>query len=300
MKNLFLFSIITLLLISCHKREKDKKECNGVFIGITNWSHRSSTLATYSTSTGEFISQYGPTFEFWGLFLAKTYNSTTKDYYLLENDDGLLLHKCNLASESRERYEYNGAAGGGKDILLVSNTSGKLYLLVISNLQHRFVELQLIKDAIPYCMEREFYTIGTLKAVTSPFINESTGFIYFMYGLELRKVDPATGISATVITYSDVQPAELYYNTLDKMVYGIDKKSTPYNFIKLNPENGVVTKLSQLQLIDTNYSIYHTYDPCKNLYILSNLKTHFISPQNGQTVKEMNNMSFDDKPYFEK
>lgn len=303
MKKLLVFSILTLLITSCHKREKNNKECNGVFIGARGWTSGPYTLAEVSPNTGEILSEYGTPFNFSGYTLTNAFNHTTKDYYKLEIDRDVILHKCNLVAKSRKTYTYDGSAGTRDDILLANSATNKLYLLALHGKQNRFFELSLITETLPtdnYCTEREFYTIDTQKSLTSPFIDETTGLIYFMYGSQLRKVDPSNGASSIVTTYSDVLPDELYYNNTDKMAYGIDRKSIPFSFIKLDPQNGTVVKLSQLSFLDPIFLGKHTYDPCNNLYVISDTNTYFISPQNGKVVKQFTKTAFGDYPYFEK
>ena len=137
--------------------------------------------------------------------------------------------------------------------------------------------------------EKEIFSVDTTIAVIStPVIDENTGELYFFSSPNLVKVNPATGTSSIVNTYTNVVPHFLQYVPSDGMFYGVNVYSTPYTFIRIDPETGDVASLAQMSYFILG-NMGQTFDYCSNLYILYGAAaTYWINPLNGEVVKQSN------------
>jgi hypothetical protein len=108
----------------------------------------------------------------------------------------------------------------------------------------------------------------TAYDIWSVAVDESSGYIFILQGNTLKKINPNTGNTSDVATYSDADPGWLNYNDNDKMFYALDRRGQ-YRLLRINPANGALTVQGTISGVDTTkYYSQLTFDRCNNQLII--------------------------------
>jgi hypothetical protein len=306
-------SIITISFCGCKKKDMEK-ECKGHFVVyMANLNNRPgahySSLYGYSLDnpsgfTKEYISFYA-----WSgidnLYGGSAYNYRSNIYYVFKKENKSIYLKQVNFTEGQiqdQDFKYIGSmdsfktVDGPTNILFCNSRLNKFYYVYYNNwIDKKTDKIFELSTTGNVCTETLIYTAPNDVIVGAPSIDENTGYIYFINGSQLIKVDP-TGISPA--TYTELQsskPNGLYFNNDDGMFYGVDTGTTPASFIKINPITNGITKITNLDFLDRSYHQFgHSVDECSKEYIIiSGGDVRFINMNSGLITREyIDNASF--------
>jgi hypothetical protein len=214
------------------------------------------------------------------------YNSSKNCYYNFSRSrrGQIYFYKFDFTIDTITDIEYYGTMDTFKvkTQLLCNNTNDKTYYISIGQSGERLYALTIGATVT----EKLLYISDTLYTISSPVIDEKTGYIYFANGPNLIKIDPNSGASTLVATYSNVHLSDLHFNKNDGFFYGVNTFSYPYTFIKVNTENGSVIELSEINYVDSGTYYCHTFDVCNNRYIIGwRGAIYWIDCSNGSVVR---------------
>jgi len=103
-------------------------------------------------------------------------------------------------------------------------------------------------------------------------VDENSGNIYAMCGNTLKKIDPNTGNSFDVATYTNALPEKLFYNDNDKFFYALEgreqfRNSGHYRLLRINPADGILNVQGIIDGMDTFNYYQIVFDHCNNQLI---------------------------------
>jgi len=106
----------------------------------------------------------------------------------------------------------------------------------------------------------------------SAVVDENSGNIYAMHGNALKKIDPITGNSFDVATYTNALPEKLYYNDNDKFFYALEgreqfKNIGHFRLLRINPTDGILNVQGIIDGMDTLNHDEIAFDHCNNQLI---------------------------------
>ena len=284
-----------LFFLSCNKHKG--KTCSGFFatiygLGSGGTPSCPSTLFYLDGNSGQEIGG-DPSFSIGCDYGTGVYDNVHNYYYVFATEPSNSQNPNRLGL-----YAYNFATKSGQFLgssiidtmswhwtyttVICNSTTGKLYSLSPGYL--KIDSVNRIYEVVPNPFSvRQIFVTDTQIKMSSPVIDESSGLIYFFSKPDLIKLDPTSGTSAIVTTYTDILPDQLQYNKNDGMFYGFDVHTSPYTFIRIDPKSGSLKKISE-----TNNSVFLTYDICRNVYVMwGSGKYCWVDPSNGSIIKQV-------------
>lgn len=288
--------VLPLAFFSCKKKDKDKP-CQGHFVtfhgggGNPNWALWGHWLDPQISRKLYF------NIEPWdGEDGRQAYDYRQNIFYCFTNiEDTIILKRYYFDQDIKQNNDltYVGsmdsftAPYNPATVLFCNTKANKLYYVYYDDwadsTTDRIFELKIAGKT---CSEKLIYTAPHNVTIGSPLVDEITGYIYFVSGKQLLKVDPNGGMAATTTVLNNVRPCELHFSAANGMFYGVDTATIPRTFIRINPANGESTKLSDLAFINPNYQFIHSFDECSNQYIIPGNDVRFIDLNSGKVVKE--------------
>ena len=301
MKRALFFMSISFFLISCHKNKSKPVTCDNYSIGMTIGIN--VTLLTTNTNTGELIKNYHNIIQVGNNYseASGAYDHIHNLYYLygsIGNTQTAVLYRVNVGTGTVDTLGYPVADPVYGiiffDNLVCNSTTGKLYFFGRDSYNGAGVIYEITPNTTGYS-QRLVCNIssGWSNNVSSPVIDESTGYIYYVVSSSsssgneytFMKVNSADG-SSSFVAYSGASAlADLIYNNNDSMFYGVKSNMLYPNvlrvsFISINPTTGVINTV-----VDSinNYVFTATFDYCNNLYIYG---YDCLEPSTGKLVEK--------------
>jgi len=307
MKKAFFFISVPLFLFSCHKNKNTPVTCDSYSIGMTVGTN--VTLVATNTNTGQVIRNYQNIIQVDNYYMGAmgVYDHIHNEYYLygIVNATRPILYRLNANTGIDDTL--------GSPLLdtvitlnyLVCNsTTGNLYFLG----KNYYTSVNYVYEITPNTTSFSQRLVCKIpnwgSYVSSPVVDESTGYIYFLasnspgQGSEysLIKVNIANG-EASFVAYTGNYPISgLVYNTNDSMLYGLNVsnipiKAYPYystivSYISINPGTGTINTI-----VDSigEYASSTTFDYCNNLYVFG---YDGLEPSTGKLVKKFSSSAF--------
>ncbi len=299
----------TLLLtcsVSCHKRHKN--DCNGQFrsvlpVGTASGGYPVFNLCAVDENTAQITGYSDIQFnEYVG---GGIYDPGTNKFYLFtasyRSSTGIRLMCYDLADGTMSTVGTSLALdtvsqGYWDDYELAFNgTTKKLYCVTHSSSVDRLYEIDFAGGAYT---EREIYAADQRNVISSPVVDDITGWVYFVSGTALKKVEPHSGASAIAADLHGMTVDELQFNGLSN-IYAVNTSKTPYHFIRIDVGTGAISDISELP--DFNRNASHTFDYCRNQYILRlGRDIYWIDLGSGKTVKHLADYDWDSMVYVKK
>jgi len=301
MKMLLSFISVSLFLFSCHKNKNTPVTCDSYSIGMTVGCN--ITLVATSTSTGQTIKNYKSVIQLDGCNGVGVYDHIHNYYYLygIVNTNQPILYRVNTTTGIGDTL----ASGPVLDIIasisnMVCNSmTGKIYFLRQGSYTNALIIYEITPNAVGFSSRLVGNISNWGSYVSSPVVDESTGYIYFLASnalgqgneYSLIKVNIASG-SASFVENTGFSPISgLMYNNNDSMIYGV-KSNMPYpdvlstSLISIDPATGVINTI-----VDSlnGYLFSSTFDYCNNLYVYGN---EGLDPATGKLVKTFSSSAF--------
>jgi len=103
-------------------------------------------------------------------------------------------------------------------------------------------------------------------------VDENSGNIYAICGNKLKKIDPNTGNSFDIATYTNALPEKLFYNDNDKFFYALEgreqfKNIGHFRLLRINPTDGILNVQGIIDGMDSINYRQIAFDHCNNQLI---------------------------------
>lgn len=296
MKKALSFILVSLFLFSCHKNKNTPATCDSYSIGMTVGNN--ITLVAANTTSGDVIKNYRNVIQLSGNGVG-VYDHIHSCYYLcgLVNATHLILYRLNTMTGIGDTLGVGGLLDTVGGNLICNSTTGKLYFIGWNYYLGTNSIYEVSPNATGFSSKLVCYIpSGWNNNISSPVIDESTGYIYYVMSSSggsaneytLMKVNSAGGSPSFVANTYTSALGDLIYNNNDSLFYGVKSNINLLNvsFISIDPATGVINTI-----VDSinNYVFSATFDYCNNLYVYG---YDGLDPATGKLVKTFSSSAF--------
>ncbi len=214
------------------------------------------------------------------------YNPTDNSYYAFRGVGMSFSNAFLKISMDGTVTTFTDTASAFVQGLVYNKTTNKMYCIYYSALKPESTPCQIVEvstsgNAVVTTpvVAIKGKQMGTMAATAS--IDQSTGVIYFATKSErtveytVEKYVPGATTTTVIMSGNDRTILGLRYNPNDHMLYAISEEypqpssGAEYHFVRIDPNNGALTKLSKLPFSINNRYYSTIITPCTNRYLLS-------------------------------